>query len=494
MAEAAPSDLDLAARVDASVGDGDLGGRRLRFGAVVALSVGIQGPTAGVLVGPAVLAGIVGGAGALAYLLGLVAMAFVAYAFVVFARSFNSAGSVYAFNAAALGPSYGFVSAWLLLAVYVSFAGAVSASTGDLAQTLAASFGIHRWWVWFALAAALLTMVAAYLSIRVSSIVVLVCEGGAIAVLAVVAVLVVTGADGGTFAHGGLSLAPFRPHGIALGVLGLGVVNAFGAFSGFEGAACLGEEARRSTRTIPAAVAGSLVLSGLAYVLLTWVADSAFRSPAALAADPAPFVHLASARLGPAMGKLVNAAGLVSAFGAQLACINAANRLTFSLARDVVPTGRVRTGLLHVDRRRSAPTGALVLTGAASTAALLAFAWEPTATRALTIIVELGAYLIIAAYLLTVVAALAWVWRHRRRPVPLILLGAGVIALGYVLYDTFVPLPAPPFDRVALTAAGYAVAGVMISVLPPMRRRLGRSPLLCAVRSGPAGHAGPHAR
>ena len=45
----------------------------------------------------------------------------------------------------------------------------------------------------------------------------------------------------------------------------------------------------------------------------------------ALAADPAPFVHLANAYVGSTMGTLVNAAGVISAFGAQLACVVAAN-------------------------------------------------------------------------------------------------------------------------------------------------------------------------
>src|ERR1700726_4495339 len=130
----------VAEAVDASVvgepPDQSLRRHQLHFVRTLALSVGIQGPAAGVIVGPAVLAGIVGGSGALAYTLGLVAMGFVAYAFVIFSRSFNSAGSVYAFNGAALGPTYGFVSAWILLLVYISFAGGVYASTADIAQSL----------------------------------------------------------------------------------------------------------------------------------------------------------------------------------------------------------------------------------------------------------------------------------------------------------------------------------------------------------------------
>jgi amino acid transporter len=99
---------ELARRVDeATAAAGPARSLRrgsLRFLPTAALPVGIQGPTAGVIIGPAIIAGIVGQPGALAQVLALVAMGFVAYAFVAFTRSFNTAGSVYAFNATALGP------------------------------------------------------------------------------------------------------------------------------------------------------------------------------------------------------------------------------------------------------------------------------------------------------------------------------------------------------------------------------------------------------
>jgi amino acid transporter len=471
-----------AGGVRASLGDSALGQPRLAFGRTVALSVGIQGPTAGVIVGPAVLAGIVGGSGALAYLLGLVAMSLVAYAFVVFSRSFNSAGSVYAYNGAALGPSYGFVSAWVLLLVYVAFAAGVYASTADIAQALLGAWGLQVWWVWPALAGAAVALALAYLSIGLSSVVIFACEGLAVALLAVVGAAVVVA--GG--AHHGSALAPgpFELHGVGLSVLGLGVVNAFGAFSGFEGAATLGEEARRSTRTIPAAIAWSLVGSAAVYILFTWLTDNSYASPAALAADPAPLAHLARAHLGPAMGDLVDLAGVVSAFGAQLASLNAANRILYALGRDVTaPGGRARRFLTRTSARHGSPTGALAVTGTASVATLVAFASEHSALRALTIIVEFGAYLMVVAYLLTVVAAIAWTWRGDRRPVRLALLGLGVAVLGYVLYDTFVPWPAAPFGWVVAAAGAGLVAGAALVALPETRRRLGRSPLLVATRS-----------
>jgi amino acid transporter len=472
----------VADQVDASVAGGppehSLRHHQLRFIRTIALSVGIQGPVAGVIVGPAVLAGIVGGSGALAYLLGLIAMGFVAYAFVIFSRSFNSAGSVYAFNGAALGPTFGFVSAWILLLVYISFAGGVYASTADIGQTLLASFGVNVGWVWVAVVGFGVTMVFAYRSIRVSTIVIFACEGIAVVLLTIVGIVVL--AKGG-YHHNAFSSSPFQLHGLPLGILGLGVVNAFSAFSGFEGAATLGEESARSTRTIPAAITWSLVGSAAIYIVFTWIANNAFSSASALAASRAPFVQLATANIGSAMGKAVNIAGVISAFGAQLACINAANRLVFALGREVGGgESRARNFLTRTHSRLGSPVGALAVTGTASIAALFAFSFEATAVRALTIILEFGAYLIIVAYLLTVIAAIAWVWRHGRRVVPLAILTIGEGVLGYVLYDTFVPFPPAPFNWVVMAAGLSALLGVALAVIPQVRQRIRQSELLRA--------------
>ena len=73
---------------------GRLRGGRLRFFWTIAESVGVQGPTAGVVIAAAVLASVPGGETALVQLVAAVAMGFVACAFVTFTRGFSSAGSV----------------------------------------------------------------------------------------------------------------------------------------------------------------------------------------------------------------------------------------------------------------------------------------------------------------------------------------------------------------------------------------------------------------
>ncbi|MGH3159235.1 MAG: hypothetical protein ACRDNF_22040, partial [Streptosporangiaceae bacterium] len=101
--------------------------------------------------------------------------------------------------------------------------------------------------------------------------------------------------------------------------------------------------------------------------------------------------------------------------------------------------------------------------------------------------------LILAAYLLTIIAALAWTWRTRRRPVPLAVLAVGAAILGYVLYRTFAPFPAAPFGWVVIAAAVSAAAGAAMLAIPGLLAQLRRSPLFAvtaaAVQARPgSGH------
>jgi hypothetical protein len=63
-------------------------------------------------------------------------------------------------------------------------------------------------------------------------------------------------------------------------------------------------------------------------------------------------------------------------------------------------------------------------------------------------------------------------------PLGVLTVGAGL--LGYVLYDTFVPFPAAPFNLVVLAAGASAMIGVALAVIPRVHRRLAHSDLIRA--------------
>lgn len=444
---------------------------RLRFFRTVAQSVGVQGPTGGVVIGAAILASISGGGTALVQIIAAVAMGFVAYAFILFTRGFNSAGSVYGFTGAVAGPAFGFLSAWALMLVYVNFAGGVYASVADEAQPAFAAVGLHLPWQVYALAAFALVAMLAYLDIRISSSVILVLEGVSMMLVAVVCAIVLF--KGGY--HGqAFSPRPFVPNGVSLSVLGLGVVYSFSSFSGFEAAATLGEESERPKQMIPAAVALSLGVVALFEIGVAAVVTNAYPSIKLLAASAVPLVTVTDRFVAPWVGTLVNFAAVVSSFGAALACVNGGARMLFALGRD----GFGPRMLARTSTRTGSPVGALFFVCGASLAFLLPFLGG-TATDAVAVILTYGADLILAAYGLVLVAAIIYTVRRRMPAWKTAVLAVGLGIVLYVLKDTFVPFPAPPYDWDAYGAAATLLSGILLPLLSRgLRKNIRHSPLL----------------
>jgi amino acid transporter len=473
---ARPQSPELSTATEAYPGadeTGRLRGGRLRFFRTIAESVGVQGPTATAVIGGAIVAGISGGGTALVHLVAAVAVGFVAYAFIIFTRGFNSAGSVYGFTGAVAGPRFGFLSAWALMLTYASFAGAVYALTADEAQPAFGTMGLHLAWPVYAIITFVLVMALAYLDITISATVILVVEGASM-LLVIIACCIIT-AKGGYHGHA-LSSAPFRPGGVPVSVLGLGIVFAFASFAGFEAASTLGEESRQPRRLIPASIAVSLAVVAVFLVAVDAVVRNAYPGVKQLAAASVPLVTVTDQYVASWMGTLVNFGAVVSAFGISLACAVGASRILFALGRDVGP------GMLHrTSRRTGAPVGALIWVGAGSLLTLLVVIKEPRAGRAVAITLTYGSDLIIAAYILVVAAAIIFTIRRRMSPVKTVILLAGLAILGYVVKDTFVPIPPAPYNWDVLAAGITLLLGIALPfAYPPLRRGIRNSPLLKA--------------
>ncbi len=433
----------------------------------------MQGPTAGGVIVPAILASVSGGGTALVELVAAVAMGFVAYAFVIFTRGFDSAGSVYGFTGAVAGPIFGFVSAWTLMLVYVNFAGGLCITTADEAQPAFGAVDLHLSWQVYAIIAFALVMALAYCDVKISATVILTLEG--VSMLLVVIACSIVLAKGGFHGHA-FSSAPFRPDGVTLPVLGLGIVLTFSTFSGFEAAATLGEESRQPRRLIPPAIAASLAVVAVFTIGVTAVVTNAYPSVSQLSTDPVPLVTVTDKFAATWMGDLINFGAVVSAFGAALACAVGASRILFALGRDTGPVMLSRTS-----RLTGAPVGALIWVGAGSLLTLLLFIPERLATRASAVSFTYGSDLIIAAYTLVVIAAIIFSIRRRLAPVKTVILLIGLAVLSYILKDTFAPLPAPPFSWDALAAGITLAAGIVLPLAyPPVRRGIANSPLLKA--------------
>jgi amino acid transporter len=232
----------------------------------------------------------------------------------------------------------------------------------------------------------------------------------------------------------------------------------------------------RTRRLIPPAIVVSLAVVAVFTIGVIAVVTNAYPGISQLSAAPVPLVTVTGKFVAGWMGTLVNFGAVVSAFGASLACAVGASRILFALGRDAGP-GMLR----RTSRLTGAPVGALIWVGAGSLLTLLLFIAEPLATRAVALSLAYGADLIIAAYILVVIAAIVFTIRRRMPPAKTVILLIGLGVLGYVAKNTFAPLPPAPFNWDVLAAGITLAAGIVLPfVYPPLRRGIASSPLLRA--------------
>jgi amino acid transporter len=138
------------------------------------------------------------------------------------------------------------------------------------------------------------------------------------------------------WAHHGfaIDLAQLTLKGVKPGSIGSGLVLVMFAFSGFESATTLGDEAKSPLKTIPRAVLGSVILAGLFFIYTTYVEVFAFHSSGADITHAEQPLGYLSQQIGLGwLGELVTLGALASFFACVLGSINPAARIFFLMAR-----------------------------------------------------------------------------------------------------------------------------------------------------------------
>ena len=287
-------------------------------------------------------------------------------------------------------------------------------------------------------------------------------------------------AKGGT---GGLSATPFTwPGGKASDVL-LAFSLAVLAFGGFEAAAPLAEETRDPRRTVPVAVLGAVLISGIVYVLGSYALVTAFGVGHAgtLASDANPF-HTAAKAFLPFVAPLITWVFLSSVTSSYVAANTQTSRVVFASARG----GLLPRALAAVSPRFKTPAAAAVafvapsiLIGVVSTA----FTSPGTAVGLLSTWGILG---LILMYLVANVALVVEWAKFRRRGIhkniwlwvvtPVI----GVVILAVPIWGDLRPGQASPYNTLPWLTIGLILLGVIYAlVLAAWRpRTLERAPAL----------------
>src|SRR3954454_17467245 len=173
-------------------GDPPRGRRReLRFSEAIALSLAIMAPTAAMALNGTAVAGLIGRAVPLAFIIATVGVLFVSYGFIRLTRHFNSAGSVFALAGATLGPRAGFFAGFALMASYALFTIASGAEVGLFGDAFLSGVGAKGVdWLIIALAAMVLVALLAFGDIRVATRSLLGFEGISVALIIVLMIVI----------------------------------------------------------------------------------------------------------------------------------------------------------------------------------------------------------------------------------------------------------------------------------------------------------------
>jgi amino acid transporter len=318
----------------------------------MAMSLGVMNPASGVMFTAAVVAAHAGPALPLVYLMSLAGVLLLVNTIAEFSRRLAHAGSFYAFNTAGLGPVFGFFAGWLLVAAYL-YPQNLLAFGAFASAALATQLGIHiAWWV-FTIAAAVTIWALSLRGIRASTRTYLSLEiFGILVVLVVVAAILVAGGATGDLWDARLFDPGANPDHWA-GIFN-GMIFGIMSFAGFEAVATLGEEASEARRSIPKAMWGAVIGSGIFFVIVTSAMSLGFGVDRAsdFASASAPMDHLASVYGNTLLVVAVDIAAVLCAFAVGLAIHNAAVRVTFAMGRDgILPRrlGRTHPRLMTPD-------------------------------------------------------------------------------------------------------------------------------------------------
>jgi amino acid transporter len=249
---------------------GAIGLREVLFQSITAMA-----PGAAIAASIPAGAGFAGGALPLSVIVAMIACLFAASSIGELARHLPAAGSVATYSARGLHPAAGFLVAWgyvfvealvpTLLLLQLGF------TTAATLHSEWASYPADLWWPWALVGAAIIGLVG-FFGVRASAELGTILGVFEILVFVVLGVLfVVKAGSANTVSVFGTSHTPSDHAGVA-GVLA-GSVYTVLAFSGFEAAAPLAEEAKDPRRTIRKAVLGATLAIGAIYIFTTYAAD-----------------------------------------------------------------------------------------------------------------------------------------------------------------------------------------------------------------------------
>ncbi|PRY10570.1 APC family permease [Kineococcus rhizosphaerae] len=442
------------------------------LGGALMQSVAQISPTLGIFYTIAFTTTQAGGSAPLTYLAAFLVCLLLAAPMVGLARHLPSAGGLYTYVSAGIGPRAGFLTGWLYGVSVCIVPAALAAFTGAvLEDELSSAYGIGvPWWVYSVVILAICFACAFRgIAISVKFLVVMTVFEMAVGLGLALTGLVSPG-------PGGVNLSGFNPANISNSSgFFLAVVLSIFAFTGFEGAAAVGEESRDPRRIIPRAITGSLVFIGIFYVVTAWGLQIGWGTDdlPALAASPTAPAFVLADRLWNGASLVVLVALVNSGLGVCIACTTSSTRTLYGIAR----TGALPHALTRVHSTLRTPVTAVVLQSVAAVTVCLVLGLALGPYNLFNLLGATGTFVYIPIFILMNVAAFRF---FRSRFPSEFSIGAHVVApvistaaLLLIGYNSIVPLPDFPVLLAPFIAASYLLSGVAVLIgrnLRPGRR------------------------
>ncbi|MCU1606112.1 MAG: putative transporter, partial [Modestobacter sp.] len=392
-----------------------------------------------------------GGMIALAYAIGMLAMAFTAASYSQMSRAFPMAGSVYTYAGRGIAQPVGFLAGWMILLDYVLVPGLLYLIAGVAMNSIVTGIPV---WLWVA-AFVVLNTVVNYLGIeftaRINKIM-LVAELVVLAIFLVIGVVALASGKSTDSALHPIYNSDTFSFGLVFGAVSIAVLS----FLGFDGISTLAEENRDSARSIGKSMIAALILAGTLFIVQTWIAALLVPDPSGLIANGDPggtaFYDAAENAGGHWLSVLTAVATAIAwGFANSLVAQAATSRLLFAMARD----RQLPAFLAKVDAVRRVPVNATLLVAVVSLALGIYMSTREDGISLLSTLVNFGA--LFAFLLLHVSVVVHYVvrkksrdwWRHLVVPV------IGFAILAYVVVNA----------QVAAQRLGFVWLGIGLVLL-----------------------------
>ncbi|MGE5657209.1 MAG: APC family permease [Actinomycetota bacterium] len=441
----------------------------LPFGEVLAQSIAVIAPTTIPASNLGLIVALSGNGTWLSFVIGMVGLVFVSININQFASRSASPGSLYSYIAKGLGPTAGVICGWSLVLAYLFTGMSVLCGFANFSSGMIGVLGIHPSTITLLAIGAAIAWYAGYRDIQLSAIAMLWMEGLSIALILVLGIAI--------WAHHGfaIDLSQLSLQGSTPGGVAMGLVLVMFAFSGFESATSLGDEAKNPLRSIPRAVLGSTLLSGIFFIFMTYVEVLGFSGTGeSITKNETPLSFL-SDQIGLGfLGELIAIGALLSFFACVLASINPAARVFFLMARH---------GLFHAslgEAHSSNQTPHIAVTICSVITFLIPASLSLFHVKLFDSMGYLGAiasYGFLTVYILISIAAPVYLYKIRKlrlRDVTCSVLGVGFMMIPLlgsigIPGSSLFPVPEPPYDAFPYLFLMYLVVTCGSFILQRLR-------------------------